>query len=43
MSSDPEVKSRHVGQVIHHSPAKVYQFASDPENLPTWAAGLGRS
>ena len=43
MSSDPEVASRHVSQVIHRSPATVYDFASDPENLPRWAAGLARS
>ena len=24
-------------------PAEVYQFASDPMNLPLWAAGLARS
>ena len=24
-------------------PADVYEFASDPRNLPRWAAGLARS
>ena len=42
LMSSPEVASRHVSQVIHRSPAKVYEYASDPQNLPTWAAGLAR-
>lgn len=43
MSNKPEITSRHVSQVIHQSPATIYEFASDPENLPAWAAGLARS
>lgn len=32
--------SRHVSQVISRTPAEVYAFAADPDNLPRWAAGL---
>ena len=32
--------SRHVSRVIAASPNAVYEFASDPDNLPRWAAGL---
>ena len=28
---------------IARRPADVYEFASDPKNLPRWAAGLARS
>src|SRR3989338_3361706 len=28
---------------INRSPVEVYEFASDPRNLPRWAAGLARS
>lgn len=28
---------------IERSPGDVYAFASDPENLPKWAKGLGKS
>ena len=28
---------------INRRPADVYEFASDPRNLPRWAAGLARS
>jgi uncharacterized protein YndB with AHSA1/START domain len=34
---------RHVSITIARSPADVYAFASDPRNLPRWAAGLARS
>jgi uncharacterized protein YndB with AHSA1/START domain len=27
---------------IARPPADVYEFASDPRNLPRWAAGLAR-
>ena len=35
--------SRHVSISINHSADKVYEFASDPENLPKWAAGISGS
>jgi hypothetical protein len=34
---------QHVSVHIARSPADVYEFASDPRNLPRWAAGLARS
>lgn len=34
---------RHLGIGIQRSPADVYRYASDPEQLPTWASGLARS
>ncbi len=34
---------QHVSVSIHRRPADVYEFASDPRNLPCWAAGLARS
>ncbi|MET0554684.1 MAG: SRPBCC family protein [Vicinamibacteria bacterium] len=34
---------RHVTVTIARPPAEVYAFASDPRNLPRWAAGLARS
>jgi hypothetical protein len=37
------VISRHVSRVIAAPPAAVYAFASNPENLPRWAAGLAGS
>ena len=36
-------ESRHVSIVIAAEPAAVYAFASDPANLPRWAAGLSGS
>lgn len=33
----------HVSVYIARRPADVYEFASDPRNLPRWAAGLARS
>lgn len=35
--------SRHVSISINNLAEKVYEFASDPENLPKWAAGVGGS
>jgi hypothetical protein len=35
--------SRHVSISISNSAEKVYEFASDPENLPKWAAGVSGS
>jgi len=34
---------QHVSVYIARPPAEVYEFASDPRNLPRWAAGLARS
>lgn len=34
---------RHLSVYIARRPADVYEFASDPRNLPRWAAGLARS
>ncbi|MGH9749242.1 MAG: SRPBCC family protein [Candidatus Polarisedimenticolia bacterium] len=33
----------HISIYIARRPAAVYEFASDPRNLPRWAAGLARS
>jgi hypothetical protein len=35
--------SRHVSRVISVSPELVYMFASNPDNLPKWAAGLAKT
>ncbi|WP_338855999.1 SRPBCC family protein [Gordonia hongkongensis] len=37
------MRSRHVSVVINAEPAKVYDFAAEPDNLPRWAAGLAKS
>jgi hypothetical protein len=37
------MKSRHISCVISISADAVYEFASNPENLPKWAVGLARS
>ena len=34
---------QHVSITIARRPAEVYEFASNPRNLPRWAAGLARS
>jgi hypothetical protein len=31
---------KHISVSINRSAAQVYEFASNPENLPQWAAGL---
>jgi hypothetical protein len=36
-------ESRHVSEWIDRPVADVYEYASDPANLPHWAPGLGRS
>ena len=33
----------HISVSIALPPAEVYEFASDPRNLPKWASGLARS
>ena len=37
------VESRTLSITIACHPRKVYEFVSNPENLPRWAAGLGKS
>ncbi len=37
------MRSHHVSRVIAAEPDAVYDFASDVENLPLWAAGLAQS
>jgi uncharacterized protein YndB with AHSA1/START domain len=32
--------AKHINVSINRSPTDVYKFASNPENLPKWAAGL---
>ncbi|MDQ6935132.1 MAG: SRPBCC family protein [Actinomycetota bacterium] len=39
MTSD----SRHISARIDRPADEVYQYASDPTNLPAWASGLGSS
>jgi hypothetical protein len=39
----PMHEVHHVSVSIARPPAEVYAFASDPRNLPRWAAGLARS
>ncbi|HEU5162756.1 MAG TPA: SRPBCC family protein [Thermoanaerobaculia bacterium] len=36
-------EARHISIYIERRPEEVYAFASDPRNLPRWAAGLARS
>jgi hypothetical protein len=35
--------AKHISVSINRSTAQVYEFASNPENLPRWAAGLSGS
>lgn len=37
------MRSHHVSRVIAASPEAVYDYASDVENLPRWAAGLAQA
>lgn len=37
------MRSHHVSVVIARSPEEVYAFASDPDQLPRWAAGLANA
>ena len=37
------MKSRHVSRVISAPPELVYEFASNPDNLPKWAVGLAKT
>ena len=43
MGEDPMNDVHHVSVYIARRPTEVYEFASDPRNLPRWAAGLARS
>lgn len=36
-------RSRFISEWINRAPADVYEYASDPANLPNWAPGLGSS
>jgi hypothetical protein len=36
-------EAQHLSIYIGRRPAEVYEFVSDPTNLPQWAAGLARS
>jgi hypothetical protein len=36
-------ESRHLSEWIDRPADTVYQYASDPANLPDWAPGLGSS
>lgn len=36
-------KSQHISVSVNASADQVYEFASNPENLPRWAAGLSGS
>jgi hypothetical protein len=36
-------ESRHVSELIDRPGADVYEYASNPANLPNWAPGLGSS
>ncbi|MFZ2198205.1 MAG: SRPBCC family protein [Thermodesulfovibrionales bacterium] len=36
-------KSRHISVSINQPADQVYEFASNPENLPKWASGLSGS
>jgi hypothetical protein len=35
--------AKHISISINRRAAEIYEFASDPENLPKWAAGLSGS
>lgn len=41
MSETSPSPSRHLSTVINRPEKAVYDYVSDPRNLPTWAAGLG--
>ena len=43
MDSTMTYRSRHVSVSIKSSPDRVYEFVSNPSNLPKWAAGLSGS
>lgn len=36
-------KTKHISEWINRAATEVYDYASDPANLPQWAPGLGSS
>ncbi|MFF5568315.1 SRPBCC family protein [Streptomyces sp. NPDC012623] len=40
---NPVPASRHISTHIDRAAKEVYDYASDPANLPEWAHGLGKS
>jgi hypothetical protein len=36
-------ESRHISEWIDRPASEVYEYASDPVNLPQWAPGLGNA
>lgn len=42
-SDDRDRDVQHISISIARPPGDVYEFASDPRNLPRWAGGLARS
>ncbi len=40
---ETKLKVRHISVSINRPADEVYEFASNPENLPQWATGLGGS
>jgi HAMP domain-containing protein len=43
MTNDDLMQVRHVSVSIARPADEVYRFAAKPENMPRWAAGLGKS
>ncbi|MEW6722847.1 MAG: cupin domain-containing protein [Candidatus Micrarchaeota archaeon] len=39
----PTFEARYISVTINRTASQVYEFASKPENLPTWASGLSSS
>jgi len=39
----PSTAVRHIGVTVRRPAHEVYEFTSNPENLPKWATGLGGS
>ena len=40
---DPMREVQHLSIYVARQPTDVYEFASDPRNLPLWASGLARA
>lgn len=43
MKTPTTMPAKHLAISIAKTPAEVYAFAGNPENLPKWAAGLAKS